>query len=200
MPVDPLDAETKANRILLYLLGATVGAAALIALVTSPVAVLLGDSKHAIPGALHGVTAILYVIVATISAYMAYRLYFGRLEDLRDLRIVASLNACLSLLTIIFGNWIYIYYRAKGDSPREYFLEDAAREPIHEIFFEFKEFLALFTLPLSIAAAYILLRERDDVKRRKWLHQIVAVLLVAAWAALMLTFGLGAAITKLRSV
>ena len=182
---------------LLVLLGVTVAFAGLISLVTSPVAALLGDSRYAIPDALHGVTAILYVITATISAYLAYRLFFNRLEDLRDLRVIASLNACLSLLTVIFGNWIYIYYRDKGE-PRGYFLE--TRPVIHEIFFEFKEFLALFTLPIAVATAYILLRERNDLVRRPWLPQIVAVLIVCAWGCLMLVFGLGAAITKLRSV
>ncbi|MBI2078672.1 MAG: hypothetical protein HYT80_09945 [Euryarchaeota archaeon] len=185
-----------AERTLLIIIGATLGFAGLIAVVTPPVASLLGESRHAIPGALHGMSAILFVITGTIGAYMGYRLFFGRLADLRDLRVIASINACLSLLTVMFGNWIYIYYRAKG-GPRSYFLE--TNPVVHEIFFEFKEFLALFTLPLSVATAYILLREREGLLERRWLPEIVGVLLVIAWGCLMLVFGLGAAITKLRS-
>lgn len=182
---------------LAYVAAAAVGVVALLALVTSPVAAILGDSEYAIPGALHGVAAIVYVIVATILAYLAYRLYTGDLTAWRDLRILAALAAFFSLVTILFGNWIYIFYRAPG-GPRTYFLEN---EPeIHEIFFEFKEFVALFTLPLAVAAAFVLWRERESLAGDLRLRQATAAFLVLAWAFLMLAFGLGAAITKLRGV
>lgn len=182
---------------LAYLVAAGVGVVALFAIVTSPVASLLGESNYAIPSALHGVASIVYLIVGTVCAYMAYLLYAGRLEAYRDLRILAGLQAFFSLVTILFGNWIYIYYRVTG-GPRSYFLE--TRPEIHQIFFEFKEFVALFTLPLSVAAAFILWTRGDDLKQETELREVVAVLLALTWLAIMLTFGLGAAITKLRSV
>ena len=182
---------------LLVLLGVTVAFAGLISLVTSPVAALLGDSRYAIPDALHGVTAILYVITATISAYLAYRLFFNRLEDLRDLRVIASLNACLSLLTVIFGNWIYIYYRDKG-GPRGYFLE--TRPVIHEIFFEFKEFIALFTLPMFLTATYILWRYGKPIVGHREARAVPSILILLGFAFLLIAYVLGAAITKLRGV
>lgn len=185
------------NWTLAYLMIAGVGAVALLALFTAPVANLLGPSRYAIPGALHGVSAIIYVIIATICAYLGYRLYVGRLSTTHDLRILSGLTAFFSLLTVMFGNWIYIYYRETG-GPRSYFLEEDA--VIHQIFFEFKEFIALFTLPLSVASAYVLLREKDRILERPGLRQAVAVMLGLQWLYLMLAFALGAAITKLRSV
>jgi cytochrome bd-type quinol oxidase subunit 1 len=182
---------------LAYIVVAAIGVVALLALFTSPVAALLGDSSYAIPSALHGVSAIVYVIVATVAAYLGYRMYIGRLDELHDLRILASLNAFFSLITILFGNWIYIAYRAES-GPRTYFLEN--NPVVHEIFFEFKEFIALFTLPLAVAAAFILLRHRDELLKHSRLRLAVAVALGLSWLFLMLAFGLGAAITKLRSV
>jgi len=189
--------RTRTDWTLAYVLAAAVGAVALLALATAPVAALLGDSSYAIPSSLHGVAAIVYVIVGTVTAYLAWHLYRGTLEAYRDLRILGLLGAFFSLVTVLFGNWIYIYYRATG-GPRSYFLE--ANAPIHEIFFEFKEFIALFTLPVSVASAYILWHEGDALRDRPHLRQAVAVALILAWAYLMLAFGLGAAITKLRSV
>lgn len=197
MQDDGPSGKARGDWTLAYVVAGAVGGVALLALVTAPVAGLLGDSRYAIPGALHGVSAVVFVIVSTITAYLAYRLYTGRLESTHDLRIMAGLNAFFSLVTVLFGNWIYIYYRATG-GPRSYFLEN--NPAVHEIFFEFKEFIALFTLPLSVAAAFILLREKDKVLQNRQLRQAVGVLLVLVWVYLMLAFGLGAAITKLRSV
>ncbi len=52
----------------------------------------------------------------------------------------------MSAIARAFGNWLYIYRRAKTPhSPRTYFVENMP--DIHAIFFEFEEFGALFTLP-----------------------------------------------------
>lgn len=190
-------AAPRPNWTLAYVVIGAIGAVALVALATSPVARLLGDSRYAIPSALHGVSAIVFVIVATIAAYLGYRLFTGRLTDLHDLRILGLLNAFFALVTVLFGNWIYIYYRGQG-GPRSYFLE--TNPVVHQIFFEFKEFIALFTLPLAVAAAFVLVRHGDELAKHKRLRQATAAALGLAWLYLMLAFGLGAAITKLRGV
>ena len=70
---------------------------------------------------------------------------------------------------------------------------------VHKIFFEFKEYIALFALPLAVAAAFILLYYNTDVLRRPWLRYSVAVLLGLVFFTVMVAFGLGAAITKLQA-
>lgn len=189
--------HAKPNWALAYWVAAGVAVVSLLALVTSPVAKLLGDSRYAIPSALHGISSLVYVIVGTVLAYLAYLLYTDRLERYHDLKVLSALAALFSFVTIVFGNWIYIYYRATG-GPRGYFLEN---EPaLHEVFFEFKEFVALLTLPLSVAAATIIAREGEHLRSRPLTRQVVAVLLLLSWVFLMLAFGLGAAITKIRGV
>ncbi len=187
----------KTNWTLAYWVAGAIAAFALLAIVVSPVTALLGDSSFAVPSSLHGVSSIVYVIIGTVLAYMAYLMYADRLESYKDLRILSALAAVFSFVTIAFGNWIYIAYR-HTTGPRTYFVEN--QPEIHQIFFEFKEFIALFTLPLSVAAAYILFREGDHLRSRPMTRQAVAVLLLLAWVFLMVTFALGAAITKLRSV
>jgi hypothetical protein len=128
---------------------------------------------------------------------MAYLLYTDRLDRYHDLKVLSGLAALFSLVTILFGNWIYIYYRETGGA-RAYFVEN---DPdIHAFFFEFKEFVALLTLPLSVAAATIVAREGEHLRSRPLTRQVVAVLLGLGWLCLMLAFGLGAAITKIRGV
>lgn len=106
-------------------------------------------------------------------------------------------NAFLAFLTILFGNRIYIFYRAQG-GPRSHFMENMPE--IHKIFFEFKEFAALFTLPLAVAAAFLFLVYRDQLLRSKGLRGITAALLALTFFYFLVAFGLGAAITKLKGL
>lgn len=166
------------------------------AILASPVVALLGDGVSAFAAAMHGMMAFLLMITATIGLYQGYRLFRDELADLHDVLLPAVVNAVLALFTIVFGNWIYIPYRASG-GPREYFLN--TNPAVHKIFFEFKEYIALFALPLAVGAAFILLYYKTDVLRRPWLRYAVAVLLGLTFFVTMVAFGLGAAITKLQA-
>jgi hypothetical protein len=88
-----------------------------------------------------------------------------------------------------------LYYRAK-DGPRTYL--KANMPVIHGIFFEFKEFMALFTLPLTVVAAFVLWYYGAQVLERRWMRYTVAIVLALSFFYLVVAFGLGAAVTKLR--
>jgi hypothetical protein len=166
------------------------------AVFVSPVVSLLGDSANALASAMHGLMAFLLMITATIGLYQGYRLYRGELTDLHDVTMPSVVNALLAFMTIVFGNWIYIPYRSTG-GPREYFLNSAPM--IHKIYFEFKEYIALYALPAAVAAAFLLLYYNTDVLQRPWLRYSVAVLLALVFFTVMVAFALGAAITKLQA-
>ncbi len=168
-----------------------------IVLFTAPVAVLLGESRYALEGALHGVAAGLFMVTATIGLFQAYRLLTGSILHMAQLEFGGVINAFLAFLTILFGNRIYIFYRASA-GPRTYFLENMPA--IHKIFFEFKEFAALFTLPLSVAVAFLFLVYREQILRSKGLRSLAAVLLALNFFYFIVAFCLGAAITKLRGL
>lgn len=164
---------------------------------TGPVAALLGTSRYALEGALHGVSAGLFMVTATIGLFQAYRLMTGTIPHHAPLVFGGGLNALLAAMTIVFGNRIYIFYRAP-EGPRTYFLEQMPA--IHQIFFEFKEFAALFTLPLAVAAAAIFWVYRGQVLRHRGLRGLSALLVTLTFCYFLVAFVLGAAITKLRTI
>lgn len=184
-------------RPLMVIVGGMALTGLLITLITTPLSVLLGGSRYALEGALHGVAAGLFMITATIGLFQAYRLLTGTIQHAAQLEFGGVVNAFLAFLTILFGNRIYIFYRAQG-GPRSYFLENSPE--IHKIFFEFKEFVALFTLPLAVTVAFLFLVYRDQLLRSKGLRTISAILLALTFFYFLIAFGLGAAITKLRGL
>jgi hypothetical protein len=175
-----------------------IGSALGFTLATAPFAKLLGAGAGALPAAFHGMAAILYLFVGTIGLYLGWRLLTGRIRAFADLQLLSVVAATFAFLAIVFGNWLYVYYRAPApDSPRSFFVKNMPE--VHRIFFEFKEFAALFTLPLAVAAAFILWRYGNQVLERPWLRYTVAVLFGLAFFYLVVAFGLGAAVTKLKA-
>ena len=168
-----------------------------VVLLTAPADKLLGPGSHAIRGAIHGTAAGLFMITSTIGLFQAYRIVAGKAWNLVELQVGSVVNAVMSLLTILSGNWIYIPYRS-AEGPRSYFLQVAPE--VHKVFFEFKEFAALFTFPLAVTAAYLLVRYGGDLYRKRGLSATIAVLLVLVFSYFVVAFGLGAAVTKLKSV
>jgi len=165
--------------------------------VSSPTDKLLGESAYGIRSAFHGLFAGIFMITATIGLYAAFQLWSGAEFHIRQLEVGSIVNAIACFLTIVYGNWLYIPYRAPG-GPRSHFLETVPE--IHKIFFEFKEFTALFTLPLVVAAAYLICRYGVRLRFNKSLREIVALLLVLAFFYFVIAFGLGAMVTKLKAV
>lgn len=190
-----VEAEPARSLWLIVLVLGLIGLA--VVLVTAPAERLLGESAAAIRGALHGTAAGLFMVTATIGVFQGYRLFVGQARSVAELQVGSVVNAALAFFTILLGNWLYIPYRAAG-GPRSYFLEHAP--DIHKIFFEFKEFAALFTLPLAVAAAFILVSYGASAVRRKDLSTLVAILLALVFFYFLVAFGLGAAVTKLKAV
>ena len=192
------DAREASTRSLVSVVLIMIGSAVAFTLLTAPLTQLLGTGAGAVPAAFHGMAAFLYLFVGTIGLYLGWRLLTGHIRAFADLQLLAVVGATLSFIAILFGNWLYIFYRAKTpDSPRTYFLKTMPN--IHAIFFEFKEFGALFTLPLMVCAAFILWRYGNQVLDRPWLRYTVAILLGLSFFYLVVAFGLGAAVSKLKS-
>lgn len=194
---DPTPNKSAPASLLWAVIGILGVIGAMIVLFTAPGEALLGPGQHAIRGALHGTAAGLFMVTATVGLFQAYRIFTGTAWNIAELQVGSLINAALALLTILSGNWIYIPYRA-AEGPRSYFLQQAPE--VHKVFFEFKEFAALFTFPLAAVAAYLLIRYGAELYRRKALSTIVAVLLVLMFFYFVTAFGLGAAVTKLKSV
>jgi len=190
--------EEKSSQAVIVSILIMMGAiAAGILFVSTPAEKLLGESAYSVRSAFHGLFAGIFMVTVTIGLYQAFRLWTGTTFNVREMEVGSILNAAACFLTILFGNWIYIPYRSTG-GPRTHFLETAPE--IHKIFFEFKEFTALFTLPLAVVAAYLICRYGEKLRESERLREIVALLLVLTFFYFIVAFGLGAAITKLKSV
>lgn len=162
---------------------------------------MLGDGARAVTGALHGLGAgVLMVglmVGLTIGLFQAYKLHRGRELSVGTMQIGSLFTTVAALATIVYGNWLYIAYRATN-GPRSYFLENMPN--VHEVFFEFKEFAALYTLPLAVAATFMVWYYGDQLRGRRAIRTLVAVTLVLAFAYFAVAYGLGAGITALRAV
>lgn len=189
--------EKSSKHTITYILVVMALIAISILAITSPTHKLLGESDYGIRSAFHGLFAGIFMITSTIGLYQALRLWRGSELNISELEMGSVVNAAACFLAILFGNWLYIPYRAEG-GPRTYFLQNMPE--IHKIFFEFKEFAALFTLPLAVAAAYIICRYSANLVPNRRLRETVALLLVLSFFYFILAFGLGAAVTKLKAV
>lgn len=169
----------------------------IIVLMTAPNGALRAQSPGATAGTLHGIAAGLLMVTATIGLFQAYRLFAGHARGIAEFQVVSIANAVLALTTILLGNWLYIPYRASG-GPRSYFLQHTPE--IHTVFFEFKEFAALFPLPLAVATAFLFLYYGATALRRKDLSALAAVWLTLVFCYFLAAFALGAAVTKLKAV
>ena len=195
--MNTLDQEKSSKAIILATLGILILIAAVILFLSSPTSHLLGESQYAFRAAFHGLFAGIFMITVTVGLYQAYRLWSGIPLRFREMEIGSIINAAACFLTIVLGNWLYIPYRASG-GPRSYFLEKMPE--IHKIFFEFKEFTALFTFPLAVAVAYIICQYGENLIRHRKIREMLALLLVLTFFYFIIAFGLGAAVTKLMSV
>ena len=195
--VPQAEREGTSTTSLVLVVGVLLAIAAFFVVTTASLDPLLGESSYAAISAFHGLSAGVMLVVVTIGLYLGYELFVGQIANLRDLRLLSLVNATMAFITIVFGNWIYIGYRAKG-GVREWLL--ANNPEAHKIFFEFKEYMALFTLPLAVLAAYLIFRYDLALLDRRWLRVTVAVVLALTFFYFTVAFGQGAAITKLKPV
>jgi len=158
-----------------------------------PLLNLIGPGVNKWPAVLHGLASTLTLIFGCQALHGIYPLLrskegsAGKLE-----RKLWMLNG-LILLAIIFGNWLYIAYRAPdGLQQWELFYNPS----MHLVAMEFKEFVALFALPTGVAAAFLLHRFRYALHLDPWISGAVAMLVSLSWICLLIGFVLGIAITK----
>ncbi|HYS71005.1 MAG TPA: hypothetical protein VEM95_01140 [Thermoplasmata archaeon] len=192
--------------VLLVIVVGAVGVIGLVIAITAPVGILVGDTQWKLISAFHGMSATVFLIGATIAVYLAWRLYIGEIKAFTDLKWLSAFSTAMSVVTISFGNWIYVAYRAAPPAgvnpctgyPRSCFL--ATLPQVHQVFFEFKEFIALFTLPMFLVATFILWKYGDSLIPNREARAAASVPVLLGWFFLLVAYVLGAAITKLAGV
>ena len=172
-------------------------AIAFILLLLLPAANFFYPTDYSLKAGIHGVSAILAIVVGTYLTHRAIPLIKGmqvRLESLRHWVLAATL---LNLAGAVSGNWIYMRYRGQ-DGPRDWIL---ARVPnFHNVLMEFKEFVSLFPFPLMLAAAFMLYYYGMPMQYRRDIGRFVGVTILISWSFLLLGFAAGLVLAKLRFV
>jgi hypothetical protein len=190
------------NRALCVAAALFIPVAGLAFLTTAPTTALTFGSEHAYLGVVHGTLGILYLLAGTAVLYLSYRLYTGRLRALRDLIDLTAVALGLAVLVNAAGLWLYRHYRDPAvhghETVRQWLLANVPEA--HTVLFEFKEHVALTTIPLTAAGLYLLVTYRWKAVEDRGLRSLTALLLALAWVAMMGAFVLGAAVTKIRSV
>jgi hypothetical protein len=114
-------------------------------------------------GTIHGFGSILAMVVMVYTGHLAFPLLRGAGKILPQMRTLAFWSSILSFLAIATGNLAYMRYRAdiKFGGARAWLKENS---PLGQyVLMEYHEFSVLFTLPLAIAATWILWRYGDSI-------------------------------------
>ena len=170
---------------------------ALSLLLLLPIANFFYPTDYSLKAGIHGVSAILAIVIGTYLTHRALPLIKGmnvKLDSLRRWVLAATL---LNLAGAISGNWIYMRYRGQ-DGPRDWIL---ARVPsFHNVLMEFKEFVSLFPFPLMLSATFILYFYGLPIQYRRDISRFVGITILISWSFLMLGFVAGLILAKLRFV
>lgn len=158
---------------------------------------VLGFSNHKLMAVLHGLGATVTVIMSCQTIHLIYPMLRGKAGAAARLEWMLWLTNLMVLLTIVFGNWLYIAYRAP-DGPQEWLLYHSPA--LHLIVMEYKEFVSLYPLPLGIAAAVLLRRFRHALEPGSAASGIIALLITLFWICLLIGFVFGIGLAKLRMV
>lgn len=170
---------------------------AAILLLFLPTANFFYPSEYNLKAGVHGVSAILTILVGTYLTHKALPLIKGMEVNLESLRRWLLAATVLNLAGAISGNWIYMRYRGQ-DGPRDWILQIAPN--FHNVLMEFKEFVSLFPFPLMLAATFILYYYGLPRRLRQDIARFVGVTILISWSFLLLGFVAGLALAKLRFV
>lgn len=170
---------------------------ALALLLLLPAANFFYPTDYSLKAGIHGVSAILALIIGTYLTHRAIPLIKGaqvKLESLRRWLLAATL---LNLAGAISGNWIYMRYRGQ-DGPRDWILANAPG--FHNVLMEFKEFVSLFPFPLMLSATFLLYFYGLPIQQRRDITRFVGIAILVSWSFLLLGFAVGLVLSKLRFV
>ncbi|SMB98169.1 hypothetical protein SAMN00808754_2169 [Thermanaeromonas toyohensis ToBE] len=154
----------------------------------------IGTSPWHWKAAFHG----LFAFILLISFVWSFEAIIGiSPASIRRLKIGTIVMSAASFLTIVWGTWLYIGYRLP-DNARAWLIKNAPY--VHKFGMEFKEFIALFSLPLAVTAAYIVWTMGEELIENKYARYALLVCVTLGFIYIAAAFGLGAAITKVKAV
>ena len=134
---------------------------------------------------------------------MAFSGAFAELVELthhgaRRVKIGTTLMFVASVLLSISGGILYAIYRAPVPESARSKLLASSTPWVHTILMEMKEFTGMFVPVMLAVAVYIAWRHSSELDSDKTIRKVLASMLGLAMLVTLLTFGLGAYITKIQ--
>jgi hypothetical protein len=137
------------------------------------------------------------LLAAAGGAAFGYRLATHRAPSAPWLASSVWATAALAAASVVLGDVLYARY-VKSGGPMEELVRQAP--DAYALLFEFKARLGVLPLPLAVAAAYVVWRYKEDLRRDRHLAELVALLLLFLGLYVLAPFVLGAAVTRLRGI
>lgn len=137
---------------------------------------------------LHALLSAVAIVLAAIALIAALK---------RELGIVSGLAWPLAATVLLHNLAGWLAYPAYRIAVKPWLLENA---PLVHTLFEFKEHLAWFTIPLSIALAFSLYLELDELEKSKSGRALVTIVSATLMLLLLLTTVLGILVTAVRAL
>ena len=87
--------EPSLATLLLLIVGA-VAVVGLVAAITAPPSILVGESQWEVISAFHGMGATVFLLGSTIAVYLSWRLYTGQLGAFKDLKWLTAFSTFMA--------------------------------------------------------------------------------------------------------
>lgn len=134
--------------------------------------------------------------------------FFGAFAELieltnagiRRIKLGVLLMFVTSVLLDISGAIIYVYYRAPGPESARSKILASATPWVHTVLFEFKEFIGIYVPIILVVAVYLAWHHAPEIRSNASIRTMLSTLLLLATLVALLTFGLGAYVTKVQSL
>jgi len=197
-PADFTDVYASWRGLPVMRLASVLGALVLLGLLPStPLHLLFGFDRYSVMLTVHAALGLSLLMSAAVAATMGYRLAARRGPAVRALAVTVAFAAASALAVALLGNVLYSEY-LRADGPKDLLIKKAPEA--HTILFEFKEFAGLVPLPLAVAAAYVVWRYWERLRRDRYVMELVSLVLLVLAGYCVLPLGLGTAITRLRGI
>jgi len=119
-------------------------------------------------------------------------------SDIKKIKIAAVVMLIITLVLFITGVGAYAVYRSSGGARESILAGDKAW--VHNILMELKEFTGFYVLVIMFVITCFVFHFNEQIIIDKKIKKMLIYLLIIMMIWTLLTFGLGAYITKVKAI
>ena len=146
---------------------------------------------------IHGFLGTIFLMAFTGSIIALFTLDKSKYKLLRYSIMLMTLSV---IIIDVVGIYIYGIYRAPNPESARSKLLESNTPWVHTILMEFKEFAGIYVALIMLLISYLIFKYNSKVLSDMNLRNSVLFLLIITMLLTLLTFGLGAYITKVQPI